>query len=90
MDKIKVGVVGTGFIATGIAEMLIASEDFVLSWMFTRRAIDSLNNSNIPGHRWTNSLNQFIDDSELIIECSGDAIHAAEVIFEVAKTEKKL
>lgn len=90
VDKIKVGVVGTGFIATGIAEMIIASEDFVLSWMFTRRAIDSLNNSNMPGHHWTNSLNQFIDDSEIIIECSGDAIHAAEVIFEVAKTEKKI
>lgn len=90
VDKIKIGVVGTGFIATGIAQMILSSEEFTLSWMFTRRDIDLVKNSNLPCQHWTNSLNQFIDDSDIIVECSGDAIHAAEIIFEVAKTDKKI
>ncbi len=89
-NKTKVGIVGTGFIATGVAHMIMQSNDFELSWMFTRRPIDSIDAPSIPKRQLTNSLNQFIDDSDIVFECSGDAIHAAEVIFEVAKTQKKI
>lgn len=86
----KIGIVGTGFIATGVAHLIRQSNDFELSWMFTRRPIDKMNVQSIPKNQWTNSLNQFIDDSDIVFECSGDAIHAAEVIYEVAKTQKKI
>ncbi len=89
-DKTKIGIVGTGFIAYGVARMLLKSFDMSISKILTRRKLDFNALPNLPEDLYTQSIQELIDESDMIFECSGDAIHAAKVIYEVAKTDKKI
>ncbi len=83
MEKItKVGIVGTGFIAKGLFMAIDCSEDLLVSKVLTRTKIEY--RSDFPGQDLlTNSVDELIDNSDLIIECSGDVIHATDVIDRV-------
>ena len=80
MERVsRVGVVGTGFIAKGFVMALEECEDLVVSKVLTRTNIQQ--RTDFPGQDLlTNSASELIDNSDLIVECSGDAIHATEVI----------
>ncbi|MGB7816906.1 MAG: hypothetical protein WBL28_11220 [Methylotenera sp.] len=89
VDKItKVGIVGTGFIANGLAHLIRSSKDFQVSRLLTRRPIDSI--SDFPREGLTNSLAELIDTSDIVFECSGDVIHATEVVLAAANANKKV
>jgi len=88
MKKTKIGVIGTGFIATGLIKLLLNSPDLTVSKVLTRRPTDSIDT--LPSELLTQSVNEVIDESELIVECSGDPIHATEMIKEIVKTDKKV
>lgn len=77
----RIGVVGTGFISQGLIRHLLKQRDLVLSKVLTRRNIGQLN---LPSTRIiaTNSLDDLIDHSDLIVECSGDVRHATIVVNE--------
>lgn len=87
-QKTNVGIVGTGFIATGLANLLLNAHDFTVKKMLTRRKVDSV--QGLPNHIITNSVQDLIDHSDIIVECCGDAVHATNVISEVVKTKKKV
>jgi predicted homoserine dehydrogenase-like protein len=87
-QKTAIGIVGTGFIATGLAHLLLNSPDLTVSKMLTRRDPESI--EGIPKSLFTNSINELIDNSDLIVECCGDPIHATEVISEIVKTNKQV
>ncbi len=87
-NKTSIGIVGTGFIATGLAHLLLNSPDLTVSKMLTRRDPDSI--GTLPKSLFTNSVNELIDQSDIIVECCGDPIHATEVISEIVKTDKKI
>jgi len=75
----KVGVVGTGFIGKGFVMALEGQQDLSLSRVLTRREIESC--SGFPRQEaLTNSVHELIDHSDVIVECSGDVIHATDVI----------
>ena len=86
-DKItKVGIVGTGFIAKGLAHLIRSSNDFQISKILTRRPINSI--SDFPHEYLTNSINELIDASDIMFECSGDAIHATEAVLVACNANK--
>lgn len=87
-DMIRVGIIGTGFIAKGALELILHSTDFIISSVLTRRELSSIE----PELQCfvTNSLNELIDHSDIVFECSGDAIYATEVINEISKTNIKV
>ena len=86
-DKItKVGIVGTGFIAKGLAHLIRSSKDFQISKILTRRPINSI--SDFPHECLTNSIAELIDTSDIMFECSGDAIHATEAVLEACNANK--
>jgi len=87
-QKTAIGIVGTGFIATGLAHLLLNSPDLTVSKMLTRRDPESI--EGLPKSLLTNSVNELIDCSDLIVECCGDPIHATNVISEIVKTDKKV
>lgn len=89
-SKTKIGIVGTGFIGYGVARMLIKSSDMTVSKILTRRKLDFNDLPQLPQHLYTQSIQELIDESDLILECSGDVLHATRVISEVAKTDKKI
>lgn len=88
-DKItKVGIVGSGFIASGLAHLIRASNDFQISKVLTRRPIDSI--SDFPSSELTQSIAELIDTSDIVFECSGDVFHATDVILAASNAMKKV
>jgi len=78
----KIGVIGTGFIARGFVMELEGEEGLEVSKVLTRRNIQEY--PEFPRQELlTNSVFEVIDHSDLVVECSGDPIHATNVINEV-------
>jgi predicted homoserine dehydrogenase-like protein len=83
-NKKKIGIVGTGFIARGFIETLLFQPDVEISKVVTRRKINDL--SNFPQkEKLTNSIGELVDNSDIIVELSGDIFHAAAVINEALR-----
>lgn len=81
--KYKIGIVGTGFVARGLMYSLKYHPQLELTGVFTRRDIKSL--KDVPADRKiiTNNINKLIKNCDLIVECSGDAVHGTEIVEEV-------
>lgn len=76
----KIGIVGTGFIAQGLSYALRNDESLRVSRVLTRRDRNEIRDLAIAGSQITNSTQELIDNSDLIVECSGDPVYATEVI----------
>ena len=77
----RIGVVGTGFIASGVVKLLENTEGLTVSRILSRRS-----SSHFPNHPKgliTNSVNDLIDNSDLVFEASGSAIFGTEVLEQV-------
>lgn len=78
----KIGIVGTGFIARGLVLALEEQKALVVSRILTRR-----NPQQCPDFPrqdlLTNSVDELIDHSDLVVECSGDVIHGTDVLDKV-------
>lgn len=83
-----IGIVGTGFIATGFAHLVSRCNDITISKILTRRPLESI--TDLPQKLLTNSIEELIDHSDIIYECSGDAVYATDVILEATKAKKKV
>ena len=78
-SPIRVGVAGTGFIARRLFDSCRLMDDLQVSSALTRRALDSI--KDMPSDvQLTQSTQELIDGSDLVVECSGDPIRAAEVV----------
>lgn len=74
-----IGLVGTGFIARGFARLVQSNPHYRIASVLTRRRPDSLADFPCDG-TITNSIDELIDRSDLVVECSGDPIHATAVV----------
>ena len=74
----RIGIVGTGFIAVGLCLLLRGVADLTVSRVFTRRAVETV--TNLSGVTLTRSLDDLLEHSDLIVECSGDIVHASNVV----------
>ncbi len=72
----KIGIVGTGFIARGLMMAIEHQPDMSVACVLTRRNPDEFSSPEI----YTNSINELIDKSQLIVECAGDPIYGTDVI----------
>lgn len=78
----RVGIIGSGFLAKGLVVALEEQEDLLVSKVLTRTNIQK--RSDFPRQDLlTNSIDELVNNSDLVIECSGDVIHATEMINEV-------
>ena len=84
----KIGIVGTGYIASGIYQQMKPEKAFVVSKMLTRRTIDS--SVGLPQSILTNSAEAMVEDCDLIVEASGDAIYATEVLLKAQQAGKPI
>lgn len=79
-DVKRIGISGTGMIAHGIVRLIKRHyQDMQISRVLTRRPLSSLTDFPLP-EALTNSLDELIDHSDLIVECSGDVFHGTSVI----------
>jgi predicted homoserine dehydrogenase-like protein len=75
----KVGVIGSGFIAEGVAKLLHDNPKYTLTKVLTRTDINSREDYPLQEYL-TNDLEELIESSDLIVESSGDTIYAADTI----------
>ena len=82
----RIGVVGTGFIAKGLVDLLSSHQGYTLSGVLTRTNIQA--RSDFPrANLLTNSIDDLIRDSDLVVECSGDVIYATDTIDKILKAD---
>ena len=82
--SVQIGIAGAGFVGRGLAIALESHKDLTLSVALTRREIRSIDN--FPRKETlTNSLQKLVDRSDVIVECTGDAIHATNVVEHALK-----
>lgn len=74
----KVGVIGTGFIGTGLFYSLDRTPDLHYQLGLTRR--DPQTVGSVDPERLTNSIARLIDECDVIVECSGDTVYATPLI----------
>jgi predicted homoserine dehydrogenase-like protein len=88
LKKSRIGLVGTGFIASGFARLIENhAPDLELNAVLTRRPLDQTDGFPYPD-RLTHSLQQLIEVCDVIVECSGDVLHATDVIDKVLQAGK--
>ncbi|MCK6390462.1 MAG: hypothetical protein L6Q40_05475 [Azonexus sp.] len=80
--KARIGIVGTGFIATGLTRLLLRQPDLTVSYVLSRRPAADCHHFPAPG-QVGNDIQALIDHSDLVVECSGDVLHGTMVIDRV-------
>lgn len=76
--KYRIGISGTGFIASGLILALKYHPELSVSRVLTRRSIDQVS-ALIAKKLLTNTVEDLIRESDLVVECSGDVLHGTEV-----------
>lgn len=83
--ELSVGIVGTGFVARGLSYSLRSDETLGVSRILTRRRPEQVRDLAVENRRITNSIQELIDASKIVVECSGDPVYATKVLAEVMK-----
>jgi predicted homoserine dehydrogenase-like protein len=83
-----IGIVGTGFIAQGLARAIRRSNDFKVGSVLTRRK--KVNIPDFHDDEIVSSIEALIEKSEIIVECSGDPLHATDVIEHAIAAKRKI
>lgn len=82
----RIGIVGSGFIAAGLLALLTTTPDLRPVKVLSRRHPTELNG--LIGDLHTGSTDELIEASDVVVECSGDVHHAAEVIDKALRAGK--
>ncbi|NPA65808.1 MAG: dTDP-4-dehydrorhamnose reductase [Epsilonproteobacteria bacterium] len=82
----SIGVIGSGFIASGLTKLLLQHPNYKVSGVLTRSDLSKRNDFCAP-ELLTNDIAMLIATSDLIVECSGDAIYATENIEKVLEAK---
>ncbi len=76
---INIGIVGSGFISRHFSLSVAHVDEFRVARVLTRRDPGSCQEYPNP-EALTNSLEEFIEASDIVLECTGDAIWATDVV----------
>jgi predicted homoserine dehydrogenase-like protein len=78
-DCLRIGIVGTGYVARGLARHLVRQPDMKLTAVVTRRRIISITDFPVADVL-VDSIDALIDRSDIVVEASGDPLHATVVV----------
>ncbi len=76
---IRIGIVGTGFVSRHFVYELQRRADYKLGKVLTRRPLESCGEYPRPD-ALTASLDQLIEESDIVFECTGDVPYAASTV----------
>lgn len=77
--KIQVGIIGTGYIARGLAKLLNNRADMEISYILSRRK-GNIIDLGVSQNLVTNSIKKLLDNSDIVVVSTGDPIYSTEVI----------
>ncbi len=80
---VRVGIIGTGYISRGLSYVLRDDDSLEASIILTRRNPEQVNDLAVEQRQVTNSTQELIDNSDIVIECSGAPVYATEVLSQV-------
>ncbi len=83
--KQRVGVIGSGFIGKGLVKALNLMDDMEVIKVMTRTKIDGRIDFPYPD-LLTNSIEDCIENSDVIVECTGDVLFGTEMIAKVMES----
>jgi len=84
---LQIGIAGTGFIARGLILALETHSDVCVTSVLTRRRPDDC--SDFPRRDLlTNSLSQLVDRCDMVVECTGDVLHATNIADAAVRANK--
>jgi predicted homoserine dehydrogenase-like protein len=75
----RVGISGSGFVARGVFAALARQPDLAVTGVLTRRPVAASAGA-FPEALLTNSIERLAERADIVLECSGDTLHAAEVL----------
>jgi predicted homoserine dehydrogenase-like protein len=75
----KIGIIGTGFVGGGLKKTIDLLPDMEVVSVLTRRNLQEFSDDGV----YTNSIQELIDKSDLVVECNGDPIYATDVLCRV-------
>ncbi len=78
----RIGIIGAGFIGRRAARRINATPGLEVSAVLTRRPVADV--AGIPRELLTNSLDELIAGCDIVLEASGDAVYATDVLCRVA------
>ncbi len=78
-DTPKIGIVGTGYIGSGLKRTIDRLPDMAVSCILTQRNLNEFTDD----FRYTNSVQELIDKSDLVVECNGNPVYATDVLCQV-------
>lgn len=81
-SNIRVGIVGSGFMSRGLVATLQRKDGVSISKVLTRSDPDS--RPDFPP-LLTNSMQELVDTSDVIVECCGDVVYATDVCEKILK-----
>jgi len=79
MNKSKIGIIGTGFVGGGLKRTIEEFSDMEVSCVLTRRDLEDFPCEKV----YTNSVQELIDKSDLVVECNGDPIYVTDILCRV-------
>lgn len=85
--ELLIGLAGSGYIARGFALALQMAPDMRLVSAVTRRPVAQCTDFPNP-ELLTNSIDEMLDRCELVVECSGDVVHATNVVDAAVRAGK--
>lgn len=77
--RIRIGISGTGFVARGVYQVLGRLPEFHVTGVLTRRPVEH-SERHFPDTPLTNSAEALATKADIVLECSGNTVHAAEVL----------
>lgn len=86
----RVGIIGTGYIARGLSYALRNDESLGVSKVLTRRNPEHIKDLAVEKRQLTTSPQELIDNSDIIVECSGDPVYATQVVSEAMDAGLKI
>lgn len=79
VHQVRVGVIGTGFVSSHFVIELLRRRSYKLGKVLTRRPLVSCQDYPVS-EALTNSLDELVDHSDVIFECTGDVPYAASTV----------
>ena len=84
----RIGVVGTGFVARHFVMEVLRRSDWTLGPVLTNRPLGSVDG--MPETALTDSIDQLIEGSDLVLECTGDVARATALAGQVLAAGRPL
>lgn len=85
----RIGISGSGIVARGIFAALSRQPDLAVTAVLTRRPL-ARSAGAFPEDLLTNSIDALVERSDIIFECSGDTLHAANVLMQAGLAGRRL